>query len=90
MIIAHDLGTSGNRASLHDEAGRIVATCTMSYPTCFAADWVAEQNPDDWWRAIGAASRHLLSQAGVSGSRIQAVALSGQMMGAVFLDGAQA
>lgn len=88
MIIAHDLGTSGNKASLHDDTGRILANCTTGYPTHFAPDGVAEQDPDDWWRAVGEATRRLLSQAGVSDSRIQAVALSGQMMGAVFLDGA--
>jgi xylulokinase len=87
MIIAHDLGTSGNKASLHDEAGRVLATCTTEYPTHYAPDGVAEQDPDDWWRAVSEATRRLLSQAGVAGSRIQAVALSGQMMGAVFLDG---
>ena len=88
MIIAHDFGTSGNQTSLHDEAGRTLGICTVGYPTHFAPDGVAEQDPDDWWRAVGEATRRLLSEARVDPARIQAVGLSGQMMGAVFLDAA--
>ena len=29
MIIAHDLGTTGNKASLHHDDGRIVASVTV-------------------------------------------------------------
>ena len=28
MILAHDIGTTGNKASLHDDSGRIVAATT--------------------------------------------------------------
>jgi len=86
VIVAHDLGTSGDKASLHDRSGRLVATCTVGYPTRFAAGGVAEQDPRDWERAVGEATRRLLAQAGVAGAAVTGVVLSGQMMGAVFLD----
>ena len=85
MIVAHDLGTTGNKASLHDEAGATLATLTVDYPTNFATDGVAEQDPEHWWEAVGAATRRLLELAGVPGSAVSGVGLSGQMMGAVFL-----
>ena len=85
MIVAHDLGTTGNKASLHDEAGTTLATLTVDYPTSFASGGVAEQDPEHWWEAVGAATRGLLERAGVPGSAVTGVGLSGQMMGAVFL-----
>ena len=52
-LLAHDLGTTGNKASLFDEAGRLVAShlapYTVSYPQ---ASW-AEQDPIEWWQAVG-------------------------------------
>src|SRR4051794_19465061 len=85
MIVAHDLGTSGNKASLHDDSGRTVATLTVDYPTTFATGGVAEQDPEHWWQAVGSATRQLLEVAGVPASAVTGVGISGQMMGAVFL-----
>ena len=33
MLIAHDLGTTGNKASLHDDVGRLVASTSTHYDT---------------------------------------------------------
>lgn len=85
MIIAHDLGTSGDKASLHDDSGITLATATVGYPAAFASGGVAEQDPDDWWRAVGEATRQVLARAGVDARHVDAVGLSGQMMGAVLL-----
>ncbi|MFE7198378.1 xylulokinase [Microbacterium oxydans] len=86
MIIAHDLGTTGNKASLHHDDGRIVASVTVAYPAHFAAGGVAEQNPDDWWNAVVAATRDLIARTGTPTSDIVGLVVSGQMMGAVLLD----
>lgn len=86
MIVAHDLGTTGNKASLHTDDGRLVASVTIRYPTTFAAGGVAEQDPADWWHAVGAATRALLTDTGTPASAVVAVGFSAQMMGAVLLD----
>ena len=44
-ILAHDLGTSGNKATLFDESGLLVASRTAAYPTDYASGNRAEQNP---------------------------------------------
>src|SRR3954454_5097473 len=85
MIDAHDLGTTGDKASLHDESGATLATLTVDYPTSFAAGGVAEQDPEHWWAAVGEATRRLLAAAGVPGDAVTGVGMSGQMRGAVFL-----
>ena len=51
MLIAHDLGTTGNKASLHHDDGRLVTSVTVPYPAHFAAGGIAEQDPADWWDA---------------------------------------
>lgn len=88
MIIAHDLGTTGNKASLHDNQGVTLATCTVAYPTRYGAHGVAEQEPEDWWRAVGEATRSLMEKAHLQPHQVQGIGLSGQMMGAVLLDAA--
>lgn len=88
MIIAHDLGTTGDKASLHQADGRLVAAVTVRYGTRFAAGGVAEQNPADWEDAVATATRRLLADTGTDPDAVQAISFSGQMMGAVLLDAA--
>jgi xylulokinase len=88
VIIAHDLGTTGNKASLHRSTGHIVATITILYPARFAAGGVAEQDPNDWSNAVIEATRALIAHSGVNPTEITGLTVSGQMMGAVLLDDA--
>lgn len=86
MILAHDLGTTGDKASLHEDDGTLVAAVTVSYDSHFAAGGVAEQDPEAWWSAAVAATRALLAHERAAPRAVSAVSFSGQMMGAVFLD----
>ena len=83
-IIAHDLGTSGNKATLFNEEGQLVVSRIADYPTNYAAGNRAEQNPSDWWKAIVSTTQALLQL--VSPDEIAGVALSGQMMGCLCVD----
>lgn len=87
MIIAHDLGTTGDKASLHHDDGRLVASVTVAYPAHFAAGGIAEQDPADWWHAVVKATRDLLVRSAVAPDAVSGLVVSGQMMGAVLLDG---
>ncbi|WP_449283411.1 xylulokinase [Leucobacter sp.] len=86
MIIAHDLGTTGNKASLHRPDGTLVSATTVGYPTRYGTDGVVEQDPEQWWDAVVEATRTLLERSGVPGREVLAVSVSGQMMGGIFLD----
>ncbi|WP_347754900.1 xylulokinase [Agrococcus sp. ProA11] len=86
MLIAHDLGTTGNKASLHDDDGRLRASTTVGYPAHFADGGVAEQDPRDWERAVVEATRTLLAETGTDPATVTGLVVSGQMMGAVLLD----
>lgn len=86
FILAHDLGTTGNKASLFDAEGKVRASIFSGYPTEYPRpNWV-EQNPEDWWQAVCISTRELLNSAGVSPQAIACITFSGQMMGCVALD----
>lgn len=86
MIIAHDLGTTGDKASLHHDDGRLVASLTVAYTTDYGRGGVVEQDPGAWWSAVAEATRSLLATTSTAAADVRAVGFSGQMMGAVFLD----
>lgn len=83
-IIAHDLGTSGNKATLFNEEGQLVCSYVSAYETVYKEGSRAEQNPHDWWKAIVETTRLLLAI--VSPDDIAGIALSGQMMGCLCVD----
>lgn len=85
-VLAHDLGTTGNKATLYDREGNLVGSAFFGYETEYArANW-AEQDPEDWWRAICDSTRELRVQTGIKRNEIACVVFSGQMMGCVPLD----
>jgi len=88
MIIAHDLGTTGDKATLVDATGAVVASVTAAYATDFGPGGKAEQDPRAWWNALCSASRTLLERVPDAAGRVVGVSFSGQMMGAVLLDAA--
>jgi xylulokinase len=85
-ILAHDLGTTGNKATLYDAEGALVGSTFYGYDTEFAHTNWAEQNPEDWWRAVCVSTQELLRNAGIRADEIAVITFSGQMMGCVPLD----
>ncbi len=86
FVLAHDLGTTGNKASLFDQAGQVVASALRGYETYYPGPNQVEQNPEDWWAAVCGATRDLLAAARVDPTRVACVTFSGQMMGCVPVD----
>lgn len=85
-VLAHDLGTTGNKASLYDREGRLVASVLAEYAVHYPENGWAEQDPEAWWGAVCSSTRALLVAAGVRGDAVACVVFSGQMMGCVPLD----
>ncbi|SIT73210.1 xylulokinase [Edaphobacillus lindanitolerans] len=86
-ILAHDLGTSGNKASLFTAEGRMAGSRTVSYGTRYFNEKWAEQNPQDWWEAVCRSTKELIAEQGIDPSDIEVVSFSGQMMGCLCVDG---
>jgi xylulokinase len=86
LVLAHDLGTSGNKATLYDESGHMIGSAFHGYTTEYAHTGWAEQNPDDWWEAVCLSTRKLLELSRTNADEIACITFSGQMMGVVALD----
>lgn len=83
-LIAHDLGTSGNKATLFTIDGKLVKSITYSYNTNFFNGNWAEQNPLDWWKAVCETNKLLLKD--IDKNQVAGLGFSGQMMGCVCVD----
>jgi xylulokinase len=86
-VLAHDLGTTGNKATLYDRDGALVSSRFHAYGTRYDQVGWAEQNPHDWWAAVCHSTRALLTSVpGLRADEIACIVFSGQMMGCVPLD----
>ncbi len=86
LIIAHDVGTSGNKAALFDSAGRLLASFTAPYDTSRPHPGWAEQDPDEWWSAVCLTTRRLLDCVPDADRRVAGVGFSAMMNGVVLVD----
>lgn len=83
MFIGLDLGTSGLKAILLDEAQEVLAEASAPLTVLRRRDGWSEQSPSDWIRAAEA----VLDQLAPYGlSAVRGIGLSGQMHGATLLD----
>ncbi len=85
-IIAYDLGTGGNKASLYDKDGLCLASTFQSYETLYPEAGWHEQRPSDWWDSIINSTRQLLNETGVDKNEIECLSLSGHSLGVVPID----
>lgn len=85
MYIGLDLGTSGLKGILIDEAQRVLAEASAPLNVSRPHDGWSEQAPADW---IGAAEKVLGELAGHGLGQVRGIGLSGQMHGATLLDAA--
>jgi xylulokinase len=85
-MIAYDLGTGGNKASLYDLDGNCLASVFIPYDTMYPRAGWHEQRPEDWWDAVVLSSRKLLEKTGEDRKNIECLAISGHSLGAVPID----
>jgi xylulokinase len=82
-LLAHDVGTGGNKAVLVDTDGNVRATAFAPYPIHYPRpDW-AEQEPEDWWHAVMCTTRQVIEQGGISPREIIGMVHSTQLLGIV-------
>ncbi|HID08138.1 MAG TPA: hypothetical protein EYP10_13450, partial [Armatimonadetes bacterium] len=82
--LAIDLGTSSCKALVMDKALQLRGAGSAGFDTAHPAPRHAEQDPNDWWRAMCTAVHEAINEAG--DVAIQVIALSSQREGAVLLN----
>ncbi len=82
-VLAIDLGTGGPKAALVGFDGVLVGHEFEPTTLILGEGGKAEQDPEDWWRAIDAAVKRLLGRDQVPVADIEAVAVTAQWSGTV-------
>jgi ribulose kinase len=85
-VIGIDGGTGGIRARIFDQFGHCLGTSSETYPTAYPAGARAEQDPEDWWKALAPAVRRALAEAGRPPEDVEALALATTSCSVVALD----
>lgn len=79
-LLGIDVGTSGCKVLLIDENGHILKSASTEYPLSTPKPGWSEQNPEDWWQGV------IRCLTEIDEAKPDAIGLTGQMHGAVFLD----
>lgn len=85
-LMGVDVGTTGTKALLGNEEGKILARSVKEYPLSTPRPNWAEQDPGDWWKATVTSIRKVIKDSGVDSRDIKGLGLSGQMHGAVVIN----
>lgn len=83
-LLAHDIGTSGNKATLFAVEGKLIKSTHAAYEVDYGEGGKAEQNPEDWWKAVCACTREIME--GIAPEDILAVSFSAQMQCCLVVD----
>ncbi len=89
FVIGYDVGTTGAKTCLFRLGHRmeLVGRALREYPLRTVGGDGAEQDPDDWWRALVEGTVEVLKHSGVSAVRVRAVSFSAGMQSFVPVDG---
>jgi xylulokinase len=87
-VIGIDSSTTATKAVLIDAAGAVAGIGVSEYGYDVPRPLWSEQDPALWWDGTIAAVRSVLASTGVPATEVVAIGLTGQMHGAVLLDGA--
>lgn len=83
-LLAHDLGTSGNKVTLFTTGGELIDSKVYEYDTKWFNNGWAEQNAEIWYEAVCSTTKSILEN--VNSRDVVGVSFSGQMMGCLCID----
>ncbi len=77
-VLAIDLGSGGAKVGVVSEVGEVLAQAARPVPLTVLEDGGVEQDPEAWWRAVAAASRAAMAEAGVPPGAVVGVGCTSQ------------
>ena len=86
LIIAVDVGTTSLKVGVASRDLRILAHATQTYPVHFRHPGWAEQDPANWWRALGLALAQLRGEIDDLPLRASGIVFSAQLCGVIAAD----
>ncbi|MDC7126694.1 MAG: FGGY-family carbohydrate kinase [Spirochaetales bacterium] len=88
LILAYDVGTTSLKTCAYrlNEKIELVASSMGEYKLTIGANSLAEQNPDDWFKAMTSTTRQVLTESGLSADQVAGISFCSQMQGLVLVD----
>ncbi|HEY3324082.1 MAG TPA: xylulokinase [Planctomycetota bacterium] len=86
FFLGIDIGTSGTRAIVIDQKGKLRGAGTAGHTCQSPKPLWSEQSPAEWWEAVKQAVPAAVKAAGIKPGDIAGIGLSGQMHGLVLLN----
>ncbi len=87
-FVGFDIGTGGCKSVLVSGEGELIASAFHPYPLNHPRLGWAEQDAQDWWKAVCACTRGMLLECAVDPAKVAGVGFAGQMLGVVPVDAA--
>lgn len=85
-LLGIDIGTSACKITLFEKDGTVVVSTTGDYPVYYPHEGWAEQNPDEWWRAVCGAIKDMLAVYPIKSEQIAGIGIDGQSWSAIPID----
>ncbi len=85
-LLGIDVGTSACKTAIFDRDGQVLGTASGSYPVYYPKPGWAEQNPEEWWSAVGEAVKAVLAKSQISPTEIVGIGVDGQSWSAIPVD----
>ncbi|MHA1594628.1 MAG: xylulokinase [Candidatus Baldrarchaeia archaeon] len=85
-LLAYDIGTGGTKTTLVSVDGEVIGSTIKEYPVHYPQPGWAEQDPEDWWKAIVEGTREVLQRTGINPSDIAGISFDAQMINVIPVD----
>lgn len=86
-LLGIDIGTSACKIAIFDSrTGVAISQDNQSYPVYYPQKNWAEQDPEEWWRAVCTGIKNCLDKSGISPKEIQAIGVDGQSWSTIPID----
>ena len=86
MILGIDQGTTGSRAFIFDEQGKVVTSAYTEFEQFFPRPGWVEHDASEIWESVQKVCRQALDEAGIDGSKLTAIGITNQRETAVAWD----
>lgn len=85
-VLAVDLGSTGIKVAVVDADGRLRSTAGEVIPLLFVEHGGVEQDPRQWWAALGRCARRAVDASGIAGTDVSVVAITSQYTSTTAVD----
>lgn len=85
-LLGIDIGTSACKVAVFDRCGQVKASASEDYSVYYPQEGWAEQNPEEWWKAVCLSVREALKKGEINPEEIAGIGIDGQSWSAIAVD----